>query len=177
MGLHPCPDCGRRFGSKNAVGVHRQAAHDVPWQDESKLREMYVDRRLQTTQIAGRWGTTQNTIDQWLRRFEIERRDPQTEQLRGMRRKAAHFRTRKDGYERWSDHSNGENAKVYVHRLLAVAEFGFGETTGGDVHHRNGVPWDNRPDNIELIDKESHGRMHAEERWGVGQHCKTVYPQ
>lgn len=52
---------------------------------------------------------------------------------------------------------------VAVHRLLAVAEHGF-DAVGPDVdvHHSNGVPWDNRPSNIELIDKGKHAALHNE---------------
>jgi len=33
-----------------------------------------------------------------------------------------------------------------------------------DVHHNNGIPWDNRPENIEPIPKEEHAKLHTENK-------------
>ncbi|WP_394297586.1 HNH endonuclease [Halorubrum sp. BV1] len=49
--------------------------------------------------------------------------------------------------------------------MLAVSEYRFDSVHNMDVHHQNGIPWDNRPENIELISKEEHDRHHANERW------------
>lgn len=51
---------------------------------------------------------------------------------------------------------------VRVSRLLAVAEHGFDAVGPGvDIHHKNGIPWDNRPANIEVIDKGEHAALHS----------------
>ena len=59
---------------------------------------------------------------------------------------------------------DGSNVTVSHHRLLAVAEYGFDAVAGNDIHHKNGVPWDNRPANIEPIDPCEHSRIHAKEQ-------------
>lgn len=56
---------------------------------------------------------------------------------------------------------NGEQNYVSTHRLLAVAEYGFNAVTGKDVHHLNGIPWDNRASNIELIEPGDHTALHS----------------
>jgi hypothetical protein len=66
------------------------------------------------------------------------------------------------GYERWRHMIDYEQNYVAVHRLLAVAELGFDAVTSDiDVHHSNGIPWDNRPGNIELVPKGDHAALHS----------------
>ena len=82
------------------------------------------------------------------------------------------------GYERWrsyekrpsTDVEGKEDVYVAHHRLLAVVECYEASTPlwailadldGKDVHHENGVKWDNRPSNIEAIDHGKHTAMHA----------------
>ena len=64
------------------------------------------------------------------------------------------FRTGQDGYERWKT----TQRTVFVHRLVAVAEWGFAAVADCVVHH-NSVPWDNRPSQLQLFDSHrEHGR-------------------
>lgn len=70
------------------------------------------------------------------------------------------FYTDRDGYEQWATVACGEQKITSVHRLLAVAEYGFDAVVGQDVHHENEVPWDNRPENISLMDPGDHIRHH-----------------
>lgn len=68
------------------------------------------------------------------------------------------------GYELIEHRIDGEVPKVRLHRLLAVAEFGFGEVVDKDVHHRNGIPWANWPGNIELMGHAEHTAHHRSRR-------------
>jgi len=47
-----------------------------------------------------------------------------------------------------------------VHRLAAVAWFGFDAVKNKHVHHKNGIPWDNRECNLEPISPEEHNTIH-----------------
>lgn len=82
----------------------------------------------------------------------------------------AGFATSSDGYERWDAGSHdGDRETVYVHQLLAVADGADpSDLFGGDaqVHHRNGVPWDNRPENIDVKTVSDHASDHHSDRWG-----------
>jgi hypothetical protein len=69
-----------------------------------------------------------------------------------------------DGYEEFQSTLNGKCESVFVHRLLAVAEYGFDAVCGMDIHHKNGIKWDNRPSNIVIMDHAEHVRLHAKQR-------------
>lgn len=67
----------------------------------------------------------------------------------------------KDGYVTWRQSSrNQRRVNFPVHRLLAVSEYGLDAVVGKEVHHENGIPWDNRPENISLVDSAEHRRIH-----------------
>jgi hypothetical protein len=76
------------------------------------------------------------------------------------RKQRATYRTRKDGYTSWVD----QEKELLVHRLLAIAEFGFDEVSGSVVHHKSNIPWDNRPENIEVMSKSEHHSLHSKGR-------------
>ena len=62
-----------------------------------------------------------------------------------------------DGYP----YIRGGNNSDYipVHRLVAVAKFGVGEVASKHVHHKNGVRWDCRPENLELLTNAEHHKL------------------
>lgn len=60
--------------------------------------------------------------------------------------------------------TRGNNDTVRVHRLLAVSEYGLSELKGKEVHHKNGIKWDNRPENLEIMTKEEHASHHLNNR-------------
>lgn len=80
------------------------------------------------------------------------------------------------GYERWRSYENRPHTAkrgredVYVshHRLLAVVEcYSLDEPIESvledlatkDVHHRNGIKWDNRAENIEPVEHDRHASI------------------
>lgn len=71
------------------------------------------------------------------------------------------YRVGMDGYPRWYHTYRGELYRLRVHRLLAVAEYGFDEVCGKVVHHENGEKWANWHDNIDVMTDEEHGKLHA----------------
>jgi transcriptional regulator with XRE-family HTH domain len=135
------------------------------------MHRLYVEQKKTTREIAGRFGCSNGTISRWLENHNIETREnwkDGVEKAREVNRvEYVQLRTLPSGYEYWAS-KEGENGQVnkilYVHRLLAVSEHGFEKVIDSDVHHINGIPWDNRPENLELMDPESHGSLHANER-------------
>jgi|GEM_PF-3600453 len=76
----------------------------------------------------------------------------------------AGYRTTPDGYCSWQFQEFGDWAAVKVHRLLAVSEFGFDAVTDKVVHHKNDIPWDNRPENLEPMGRAEHTAHHREQQ-------------
>ena len=81
------------------------------------------------------------------------------------RRVGVYYKTDHSGYERWQDKCKASlDAIVRVHRLAAVAWFGFDAVADKHVHHKNGLSWDNREDNLELLTPTEHAETHHEQR-------------
>jgi hypothetical protein len=68
-----------------------------------------------------------------------------------------------EGYEYVRCRANGDDATVYIHRLLFVAEHGVDELPAGwHVHHEVSIPWLNLPSNLSAVDPDDHGRHHLQ---------------
>lgn len=140
---------------------------DERYKDPEVLERLYLQRGLTQEEVGNRLGVSQKTISRWLNRHDIE---PPHDQGQGKRNDApytpATYLTVLDpcglAYESW--HDGRSNKFVKVHRLLAVAEYGFDEVVGKVIHHKNGIPWDNRPENIEPMFRTEHTSMHSKER-------------
>ncbi len=58
------------------------------------------------------------------------------------------------------DHPRATNrGYVYQHRLVMEEQLGRFLRTDEHVHHRNGKRWDNRPENLEVMDAREHARL------------------
>lgn len=134
----------------------------APWQDEEILAELYHDKGLCQEEIADELGCHQTTISTWMERYDIQIKDPRGKGDLSASDAPASFYTLKKrygaSYEFWMDGST--NVRVSVHRLLAVAEYGFDAVTDKDIHHKNEITWDNRPENIEPLSRSEHMSLH-----------------
>lgn len=128
--------------------------HDAPWRDERVIRELYWGREMSQSEIGEKLGCSPSTVSDWLERHDIPVRDL-GEVLRVER---AAFTHDSDGYERLCARETG----VCVHQLLAIADGADPHDVfdGHDVHHRNGIPWDNRAENLEVMTHAEHARHH-----------------
>lgn len=141
---------------------------DFPQKDDvyaekygEQIEKWYCDDLDTLEEIAERLDASVSRIQRTLEKRGVERRSRSLAYaINGYH---GGFEMNADGYLTVTANYNGERQRCYMHRLLAVAKYGFGAVKGKDVHHKNGLRWDNRPDNIELIDKQEHGRMHGEE--------------
>jgi hypothetical protein len=75
--------------------------------------------------------------------------------------KPANYETVPAGYERWHHKHECQPYYCSVHRLAAVAWFGYEAVTDRHVHHENGIPWDNREENLRVLTPSEHAAEHA----------------
>lgn len=149
---------------------------DRGYRDEERLRELYHGQDMTTREIADKLGCTNGTISRWLNRHDIEARPNWKEGVEAAKEanrvEYVQMRTLEGerGYEYWGTkvREDGERTMkiMYVHRLLAIAEYGFDAVADMDVHHKNGIPWDNRPENVVPVDSLEHASYHSNQRWG-----------
>jgi hypothetical protein len=118
------------------------------------LEYLYHDKKLSTYDIGEKLNCTAQTVWKWMQKKDIDTRKPTSEKAGwfGYIRGYAYFQTQEDG----TLHN------IRVHRLLAVAKYGYEEVKNKVVHHKNGVRWDNRYENIEIMDNSKHVKKHNE---------------
>lgn len=116
-----------------------------------QLERLFVDERLSMAEIGRRLGCSPGKVSYWLDAHDIERPEDRANGVRYMSHK---------GYPCWFFDQEGAKRRVRVHRLAAVAEYGFDRVAGKIVHHKSGVPWDNRLSNLSLLTNEQHSKHH-----------------
>jgi len=140
-----------------------------PWRDAETLRELYWDEELAIHEIAAELGCGETTVARWMERHGVERRKVGAAGREARRVGRATFYTDTSGYEMWAARCGYETENVHVHRLVAVAEYGFDAVAGKVVHHGAGqeestTPWDNRPENLAVMTDSEHKSLHARKR-------------
>lgn len=126
----------------------------TPWRNKELLQELYVEKRLSAREIGEILDCGHTTLFYWMDKYGIETRDQSNLPPR--------ITTSGNGYEIARSMTNGKVESVSIHRLLAVSEYGFDDIKGKDVHHKNGIKWDNRLENITVLDESKHKRLHIE---------------
>lgn len=124
------------------------------------LAEQYHVNGRSLSDIADECDVDKVTIMNWMERHDIPRRDA----TQHVRESPSNFTTLESGYERVASKRNGELDQAKVHQLVAIANgadpykvFSNGEY---QCHHINGVPWDNRPINVEVLEAGEHQDRH-----------------
>ena len=145
-----------------AYDVFPGADRDRPWDDGDLLRRLYIDDSLSMSQIAKGWSCSPSTVRKYLNEHGIPKRSraEAAQAWRGTRNKIP-LSVHTQGTMCWQTGDGEDRYTVYVHRLLAVAEWGFDAVCEMDVHHKNEIRWDNRPDNLELLSHSDHTIHHG----------------
>lgn len=135
---------------------------EEPWKDGELLAELYHTEELSTPQISAVLDCSSATVNKWMDELGVEKRS--TSEAISIAKGGSHglwFRTNpRKGYERIAC----EKKTVLHHRLLAVAYWGLDAVRENHVHHENHIPWDNRKENLELVDPSTHSQMHRERK-------------
>lgn len=129
------------------------------YRDEDWLREKYNDEGMSLKEMSDEAGASTSAIIDHMERHGIDRRE-----AGGVKLKRARFYTNNHGHELWESWTESHGSKYLpVHRLIAVAEHGFEAVADNHVHHKNHIPWDNRPENLEVLSVSEHRSYHAKE--------------
>lgn len=128
------------------------------YERESYLRSLYVDKRMTQSEIADLFKCCQTTIGRALDEHGIETRDSGDYALPSVYFSQSGYLTCRHR------HGKGRSERVAfrIHRLVAVAEFGFDAVVGCDVHHKNKHRADNRHENLEVMERSEHTEHHHE---------------
>jgi len=135
---------------------------DAKYKDKETLQRLYYEEGLSGRQIAEKLDCSQSTVFRWMEKFGIDRQDKIQAIKEHKRKEYANYRMSEDGHYMWIAAYNGKNEKMYVARLLAIAEYGINAVVDKNVHHKNGIPWDNRSENIELLNRGEHTSHHSQ---------------
>lgn len=159
-----CPVCDRTFKSRQAMTAHKHQVHNrlEPWQDETTMRYLYQKKKLSSNEIAEILPCNRGHVKRSLRELGIERRSQSEAAKLGQLKRPPVYRTHQ-GHEEVCTEVNGDHKVIGIHRLVAVAEWGIDAVKGKETHHKNGIGWDNRPENLELLTKAEHARRHYEQ--------------
>lgn len=182
-----CPECGYEGHSYKSFALHYSKSHGgdhplVARYGIDTLREWYSE--MSANQLADHIGVSNQPVrkmlketdgldyrrkseaaeHEWAQNSLEERRERTRPAVEAIKTDHATVFTTKNGYESIATH---EANPVCLHRLVAVAEYGFDAVDGMHVHHKNRIPWDNRGRNIELKSPSDHAHHHHEHRGGL----------
>jgi transposase-like protein len=129
-------------------------ADEKPWQDPEVLRELYHEQELSAKRVADELGCATQTVRHWMIEHDIERRP-------------WYHRTTDTppSTQRRYPTIEGPHSTVLIHRFVAFAtgKMSFEELCDPNiiVHHRTNVGWDNRPENLEVMTRSEHMKIHG----------------
>jgi len=158
-----CEYCGKVCEGLQGLGKHISTTHesDEKWKSEKWLRKQHHEEERSLSDIADEVGKSSQAIANVMEMFGIDRRGRiEASRLKKREEKVTYYTSNK-GYEVWKDKSAG-NKSFSVHRLAAIAEYGKEAVSGNHVHHKNGIPWDNRIENLEVMTNSEHQKRHYE---------------
>lgn len=146
----------------------RAGTNDKPYNDKEWLEKKYLDEKMSTVEIADLVDVHHTTINNSLDKFDIDRRGySESVELADIEypTQSDHHNYKNylpvkhdNGYLYWVDNTN--HNWIAVHRLAAVAWFGLDKVKDKVVHHKNGIKYDNREENLDLMTQSEHVKKH-----------------
>jgi len=145
-------------------GIERRSKAEIQSYDVDKDEVVEKYKSGETSyEIADHFDCSYVTVLRWLEEEGVERRDSHEYLTQDI----PYFHTHRQGYERWASVEGGKKKYLPVHRLLAISEYGVEAVKDSHVHHKNNIPWDNRIENLKVMEPSEHLSMHniGNERW------------
>lgn len=129
--------------------------------DKNTLKKLYLKEKKSGSEIAEELDCGETTVYRWLRKFGIERRTPK--EAKTIQR--TNYRVNQKGYTLHVSANSGCEKKdiVFTHQLLSCMDNDpfdvFDSSTV--VHHENEIPFDNRRENLSVMDRGEHQKLHT----------------
>ena len=120
------------------------------WDTAEHLEKMYWDDEMTLEDIAEKAEVSITTVHRRMKNRKVPTRGP------GPWTTHSTFRTNTGGNEE----ASGSHESVDIHRLVMIAEYGTKAVCNRDVHHNTKIPFDNRPNNLELLSHSEHTTLH-----------------
>lgn len=160
-GEYTCDNCGKEFHNPKSFAGHKSGCGELPWDDPELLERLYHDEGLSTFQIADRFeDADQSSVLYQFRKHDIETRSVGE----GIRNRYASNLTinLQQGRIQYFFDAFGETHTFLNAQLVALLDHPpekvFGD--GTHVHHKNHMPFDDRPENIEVLTDSEHVSYH-----------------
>jgi len=114
------------------------------------LRYDYAERGSYS-KVGKKYHVTAGQVGKWFNEYGLKSQKPNHE-------KPPSFYTNTRGYELCRTQVDEEVKSVRIHRLVAACDSP--NLEGKHVHHKNEIPWDNRPSNLEVMEPGEHTAHH-----------------
>lgn len=150
------------------VNPNRHRDTDRPWDDPEILHRLYWHEEMTQSEIGDYLGCGTTTVGAGMREHSVPRRT----MLESANKNTPDYTPLSANYYHYPLW-DGPDGKVYVHRLMAVAEHGFEAVADNHVHHGawgDGpnelpaveLPWANWPGNLEVLSNSEHQTRHKQ---------------
>lgn len=146
-----------KHGIERRESDWKVTGEDTRYRDPEWLATEYEDKGRTVESMADECGVDVSTVLRWMDKYEIDRRVIEGRNQWNWKERACF--TWQDGYPVVSGQYKGQQWGVRIHRLAAVAWFGYDKVVGTPIHHKNGVKWDNREENLIPLDPVAHGKV------------------
>jgi len=162
---HKCDRCGGEFETAGGMARHKSWTHYNPWDDERVLRTLYYDELMSMQQIADELDCSSDTVERRMKEFDLDRRKAPDDPTRPPCHTFNPYSEEVGAvYEKAYCRIDGELYQAQIHRLIAVGHGLLDPEEFFDnsvlIHHKTEHGLDNRPDNLERMDRGDHIRHH-----------------
>lgn len=138
--------------------------------DEETLVELYHIKGLSQRQVAEKLGTTKWEIRKSMNHHNLNSRSKSEARRQWFLKQPIPLYIDDEGHEYWYDqtgqHDWDETSYTFIHRVLALIDNEIEDLDGMVVHHKNFIPWGNRPENLEVMTPGEHTKLHEAHRNG-----------